>query len=74
VEMMKKYFTGISFCVFFVFCSILSHAQTTVKKGDKYDTIIRKHIDKPVVKTVKKQDVKTEVKPVEKTEPVIPTP
>jgi hypothetical protein len=45
-------------------------SQTIVKKGEKYDTIIRKHSDKPASKPVKKPAAKPEAKP----EPVIPTP
>ena len=49
-----------------------SKAQTIVKKGAKYDTIIRKHITKPVVKPKPKI---TTVKPPDTTKVVvIPTP
>ena len=50
--------------------SLLSYsavAQTTssvVKKGPKYDTIIRKHVDKPVVKQTAKQAQPEVVLPV----------
>jgi len=50
--------------------SLSTTAQTTsiVKKGDKYDTIIRKHVDKPVMKTKPAQ------KPAVQQEIVLPTP
>lgn len=48
-------------------------AQTIVKKGAKYDTIIRKHVTKPKVKPKPKQA--TIVKPVDTVKAVIiPTP
>ena len=58
---------------FLLFASIYfsSHcciAQTTVKKGEKYDTIIRKHVDKPVVKP------KPAPKPAALQEVVLPVP
>ncbi len=56
-----------------MFCiSQITLAQTVVKKGPKYDTIIRKHVTKPVVKPVVKT---TTIKPQDTTKVVvIPTP
>lgn len=39
-------------------------SSTVVKKGDKYDTIIRKHVDKPVVKPKPKPVIQEVVPPV----------
>jgi len=54
----------------FLFCysCIAQTASTVVKKGVKYDTIIRKHVDKPVVKPKPVQ------KPATPAEVVLPIP
>ena len=40
--------------ILLVFSATITSAQTIVKKGEKYDTIIRKHVDNPVTKGVAK--------------------
>jgi hypothetical protein len=63
-----------------IFCLPVSAVlgQTVVKKGEKYDTIIRKHVNPPVKKPAAKPVVKPIEKPVEippqKIEIVIPVP
>jgi hypothetical protein len=52
-------------CCFIALQSAAQVASSVVKKGTKYDTIIRKHVDKPVVKPTPKPVV---------ADPVIPTP
>ena len=62
------FLTGI-FCI-----SQIASAQTVVKKGPKYDTIIRKHVSKPPVKPVIKTTTTT-TKPADTIKViVIPTP
>ncbi len=50
------------------FFTFTMEAQTVVKKGEKYDTIIRKHVSQPA----KKPAVKPVAKPVERTAEVLP--
>ncbi len=50
--------------------AINTSAQTVVKKGEKYDTIIKKHVDNPVAKNI----AKPKPAPKPPVEIVIPTP
>jgi hypothetical protein len=65
---MRKEVTIILLVSLITCCSYDCIAQTTVKKGEKYDTIIRKHVDKPVVKP------KPAPKPAVQQEIVLPVP
>ena len=65
---MRKEITRILLFTSISFSSYCCIAQTTVRKGEKYDTIIRKHVDKPVVKP------KPAPKPAAPQEIVLPVP
>src|SRR5689334_18837921 len=73
--LMKKNLIFTTLSLIIVMClHIPMQGQTkTVKKGDKYDTIIVKHVTTPVKKKVAKPVAKPVVTPVVK-EIVLPTP
>lgn len=73
---MKKNLLFTILALIIVMCSHISmQGQTrTIKKGDKYDTIIVKHVTTPVKKKVVKPVVKPAVIPVVVKELVFPTP
>lgn len=51
-------FSPLLLIILFSYTSAAQTASTIVKKGAKYDTIIRKHVDKPVVKPKPKPEQK----------------
>jgi len=64
---MKKILVSVSVCCFSMLVFQNStYGQTVVKRGVKYDTLIRRHVDKPAIKPAGKPAAKEEI--------VIPTP
>lgn len=69
----KKHLSAFLFLIALIGLSQMSAAQTIVKKGAKYDTIIRKHVTKAKVKPKPKKVII--VKPIDTVKAVIiPTP
>jgi hypothetical protein len=59
---MKKVLVSFStFCFAMLVFQKSTHGQTVVKRGVKYDTLIRRHVDKPAIKPAGKLAVKEEI-------------
>ncbi len=73
---MKKnlIFIAVPFIMALCFHIAAQGQNRTVKKGTKYDTIIVKHVDKPIVKPAPKPAPKPVAAPVEKKEIILPVP
>ena len=61
VKKIKIILTSLPLVFLFSYTSVAQTTSTVVKKGAKYDTIIRKHADKPPVKQTPKQVTQPEV-------------